>query len=322
MKNLLAAFMCDKELVQLFTKSFFDYRKIENSVIDDFKNLSFYEDIEVKKLNPTDGFAKNFFTLFMISLMKNSEIRDEKLISYGKIIYFLRAMVTAIDNLIDDEEKGVVFFNNIDEKTTNNSLISLQMQNLLTSEIFKLSPDEAVKANAEIMNDLFVIAKSESLRCRDAYLEYPKYEFILENINYGIGGKLLKIGLTIPCYLEKNEKLDEFSRILFDMGVELQALDDLCDMKEDYQNNKTNLATAFFMEKLNRSEEEIVNLDVNHFNVAKLYLRNILHNVFEGFDKLEKLGYPINHRDAEVLLRRLFELRGLEDKWKLVSGEV
>jgi len=321
MKNLLSAFMCDRQLVKLFTNCFFDYRKIEKSIVDDLSSLSYFEEIEIKKLSPTDGFAKNFFTLFMISLLKDSGIEKNKLISYGKIIYFLRAIVTAVDNLIDNEEKGVIFFNSINEKNSNNSLISLQMQNLLTNEIYKLAPQNGFQISNNLMDDLYIIARSESLRCRDDYLEYPKYKFILDNINSGIGGKLLKIGLTVPCLIEENEKLNKFSNILFDMGVELQALDDLCDMKEDYDNNKTNLATAYFFENTNLSEDEVVNLDIEDNKEVKGYLKLIIENVFASFRQLKEIGYPINERDGKILLERLFELRGLKKEWNIFIGE-
>jgi len=298
--------------------------KIYNTVVKDVRKdlyeLSFFDNIEVEEENLKENFKKNFFSIFMLSLIEFLEAEREDIVKYGKCLFYLRGIITCTDNIIDDESKGVIFLNGIEEKTTENTLLTLLLQKNLEKIIFELDKKEIGISN-KVLESIYLIAKSEGLRDRSIYESYPSYNFISHDIHSGIGGELLKIGIIVPLYMEKNDKFKEISKALYNLGMSLQGLDDLCDMEEDFLVKKINLATSFFMDRLEINEEKAVNLSILDTPATEEYLQKIMNYSMESFTILEKVGYPINKKIGMKLLFHLFKIRGLEDLWSIYKEE-
>lgn len=301
------------KLGKSLTKSYKNLRKIENEIKEELKNYEFYESIDFKfnSENYLEVFKKSFFSLLMLSILSESGIKNERIISYGKIIFYLRQIVTSLDNILDKEKKGMIFINGFSNETIENSFLSLIFQDLMTKEILKIS-DGNSKSIYLILEKLYSIGKGESLRKRKLYEEYPDPEYIYEYIHKPIGGELLEISLVVPKYLENNCKLEEFSKGLFKIGMSLQGIDDFFDMEEDFINNDINLAVGKYIKKYNQEEKNIdfENLE-NEF--IEDYLKKEISEANEGFEILEKFGFPIDNRDSKIILKKLFKIRGLEE---------
>ena len=133
--------MSTKLLLKKFLQASEILKTYQKEVIQDFKNYDFFEEIT---LNYSDSnfitlFKKNFFTILMLSLINESNIPKSGIISYGKIIIFLRQVITSVDNILDEEKKGNIFINSLNNPLVENSFISLITQELLTKEILKLN---------------------------------------------------------------------------------------------------------------------------------------------------------------------------------------
>lgn len=296
------------------------YNKVIKGIKEDLSELSFFDEIEIEEENLKENFKKNFFSIFMLSLMDLLEAERTDMIKYGKCLFYLRGIITCTDNIIDDESKGVIFLNGIDEKTTENTLLTLLLQKNLEKIIFGLDIKGTGMSNA-VLESVHLIAKSEGMRDRSIYENYPDYNFISHKIHSGIGGELLKIGVLIPLYREKNNKFKGISRALYKLGMSLQGLDDLCDMEEDFSAQKINLATSFFMDRLEMDEESAAGLDILDTSVTEEYLEKVLNYSMESFSILEEIGYPINKKLGMKLLFHLFKIRGLEDLWNIYKEE-
>ncbi|MGL4785389.1 MAG: hypothetical protein ACRC2Q_00685, partial [Cetobacterium sp.] len=257
--------------------------------------------IDFKNINFKESFKKNFFTLLIISILLESKVSKKHIVSYSKIITYLRQIVTSTDNIIDNEDKGLIFIKSLKNKMVSNSLIMLICQNFLTKECLELNEgkDIAVK---KIFDKIYLIAMSESLRDKSQYLEYPNEKYILEKIHSGIGGELLKISLEAPLVIEENSKLREYSNGIFEIGMALQALDDFFDIEEDEESGKINLLKSALL--YSEKGEEVVREE---------YLKKVSENAYNGFKILEDNEFPINKKEAKKVLKKLFELRGLKE---------
>lgn len=173
----------------------------------------------------------------------------------------------------------------------------------------------------KLLESIYLIAKSEGMRDHSIYENYPNYNFISHEIHGGIGGELLKIGVLVPLYREKNNKFKDISKALYCLGMSLQGLDDLCDMKEDFAAKKINLAISFFMEKLDIDDMKASRLNILNIDITKEYLNKIINYAMKSFDILEEIGYPINKKLGMKLLFHLFKIRGLEDLWNIYKKE-
>ncbi|STO31036.1 Uncharacterised protein [Fusobacterium necrogenes] len=305
--------MSSKLLFKKFLQASDIMKECQKTVIEDFKNYSFYTELTLNyyDTNFISLFKKNFFTILMLSLINESNIPKSRVISYGKIIMFLRQIVTSIDNILDDEKKGNIFINSLNNPLVENSFISLITQELLTKEILKLNCNNK-KINTILLEEIYSIAKGESIRKREIYNKYPSSNFILENVHKQIGGKLLEISLTIPKIIENNLKISEFSDGLFIIGMSLQALDDFFDMEEDFQNNNINLAIAKYSEIFKVTESQIDFKSIDPYFTAN-YLTHTINTAYSGFSKLQNAGFPINLKEVKFILKKLFILRGLEN---------
>lgn len=288
---------------KLLVDAFKILEKAQNEIENDFKDFKFTKELQAdfKNTGFKESFKRNFFTLLIIAILLESKISKKHIISYAKIITYLRQIVTSTDNIIDDENKGQILIRSLKNNMVSNSLVMLTCQNFLTKECLKINEgkDVAVK---KIFDKIYLIAVSESLRDESQYLEYPSQKYISEKIHSGIGGELLKISLVAPLVIEENIKLKEYSKGIFEIGMSLQALDDFFDMEEDEKNRKINLLKSALL--YSEKNEQIIKEE---------YLKKVSENAYNGFKILENNGFPINKKEGKKVLKKLFELRGLKD---------
>lgn len=288
---------------KLLVDAFKILEKAQNEIENDFKDFKFTKELQAdfKNTGFKESFKRNFFTLLIIAILLESKISKKHIISYAKIITYLRQIVTSTDNIIDDENKGQILIRSLKNNMVSNSLVMLTCQNFLTKECLKINEgkDVAVK---KIFDKIYLIAVSESLRDESQYLEYPSQKYISEKIHSGIGGELLKISLVAPLVIEENIKLKEYSKGIFEIGMSLQALDDFFDMEEDEKNRKINLLKSALL--YSEKNEQIIKEE---------YLKKVSENAYNGFKILENNRFPINKKERKKVLKKLFELRGLKD---------
>ncbi|MBP6062582.1 MAG: hypothetical protein KA493_00820 [Fusobacteriaceae bacterium] len=293
-------------------------KEIHGSIKQDFSNFKFRDELIFGFSNKgySEIFKRNFFTLLMLSVLLESKLSKDKVISYGKIIFLLRQIVTSTDNIIDVEDKGDIKFKNLTNIIVKNNFLSLMCQDLLTKECLKVSNGNLELSN-KILEELYSIAFSENLRDSHLYTSYPDSKFILNKIHSGIGGKLLEISLVAPNYIENNSQINNFSSGLYEIGMSLQAIDDLFDIQEDIDANKINLALGKFLEEnIDISEADFHSLDDTF---SKKFLEKIVESAYHGFFILSNNGFPISHSDAKQMLKKLFKLRGLEQYVEIIK---
>ena len=308
----------------LIKNAYKNYKEVENSINNRLKNLSFSKNIYFVSKNKSfvDNYKQNFFTFLMLSILDSVGTKKERLLKYGELIFCLRAIITATDNIIDDERKGVIFIDKVSNKIVENTLLILIMENIMRDVLEELDGGKASSHMIFILNKIYSIAESESMRDIKLYEEYPKEDYISNHIHKGIGGELLQLSLWIPCVIENNHLLDKYSKALFYIGMALQSLDDLCDMKEDYDSGKINLATSGLKYKFYDNIDEIFSKDSSKLmeRFPKFhtdYIGVCIDQAMCGFRQFARCGYPLKEKEALILLEYLFELRGIKELWDI-----
>ncbi|MGL5056746.1 MAG: hypothetical protein ACRC6A_05190, partial [Fusobacteriaceae bacterium] len=267
---------------------------------------------------------KNFFTILMLSTFKKSGLSDKKIIEYGKISFALRTIITSTDNMIDNEEKGVLFLKKPKNSYIKNSLFIILSQNIIDDTLGNLE-DKSSDFKFNILNKIYSIAMAEDKRELSDYTEYPKPDFVTNILHSGIGGELLSIAFEAPLLLEQDktilEKLMRYKKGIYKVGMALQSLDDLCDIIEDYKANKVNLGTSKLIYDFNYSYEEIQKIEnfksLEFEMFYKSYLDKVINEALEGMKELE---LSKNEKSLKSLLKYLFKLRGLEEVYKIYEN--
>lgn len=278
-----------------------------------------------EKLNYINYLEKNFFSILLLSIFKNLKIDKKSITEYGVILHSLRGIVTCTDNIIDHESKGAMFLNEISNHVLSNNMLSIIQQNILNLSIDNLNADKPKK---EIMivgysKALYSIALGENQRELNDEIESPRE--IIENIHKKIGGELLELAFIIPTINEENQKLNLSKEGIFEIGIALQMLDDICDFKEDIDAKKKNylLSKIIYNSSLTLSEV-ISKSNEKEFYNTKEYSHSYIESIEEsievalnGFKILEKASYPINQLQAKLILEFMFKVRGLKEAWEL-----
>lgn len=302
----------------LLKNAYHIYNESNESLEEDFKRFEFYKQMNFKwkKESFVISFKENFFSLLMVSLLLNS-CRDKNIKNYSKIITCIRQIITSTDNILDAEDKGVIFIDEISNTVVKNTLLTMASQNILEEISVELTGDNTI--SRAIINKIYKIALAESKRDENQYAVYPSPYYVKNVIHEGIGGELLEISMLTPKIIEKSKSIEGYCKGLFKIGMGLQSLDDLCDIEEDLRENKINYAVS----KLIKEGYSLNNLKENstiHMedDFIKSYLSEVLKDTLEGFDLLIASGFPLTKDDIDILLKHLFKIRGLDKYWKVL----
>ena len=169
---------------------------------------------------------------------------------------------------------------------------------------------------------LYSLAIGESIRELKDDIEAP--EEIIENIHKKIGGELLELAFIIPTINENNPKLEISKNGIYQIGIALQMIDDICDFQEDIEAKKKNYLLSKIFHNSSLSLKEVMELafDKNFYN-STIYLNNYSEAIEEaidtalyGFKILEDSGYPVNRDQGKIILEFMFKIRGLAKVWE------
>lgn len=320
----------NRKFLQLMMKSM----KIHQSMEEDFlRRLEVYvkngEYAHTKiESNPVKYLEKNFFSILLLSIFQNLKIGERRINDYGIILHSLRGIITCTDNIIDSESKGSLFLEKLHSPILKNVMLTIVLQNMLNDTVRSLSEDsaEASKMLVGLTDAIYSIAKGENLREMGDNIEGP--EEIIEGIHKKIGGELLELAFIVPIVKEDNPRLARAKEGVFEIGVALQMLDDICDFQEDAESRKKNLLFSHIAHKDNVSVEELLKTAENsEFYGSSSYqdsyselLCDAINRALDGFEILGETGYPINREQGESIMEFMFHVRGIKDGWDIFKA--
>jgi len=314
------------KLLTLLHKSIKNHKKIEEEFFHQFKEFINEEAYasSTEKLPLNRYFERNFFSILMLSIFQNLDIDENKIINYGLSLHSLRGIVTASDNIIDNENKGFVDIHILKNRILKNSMLSIICQNILNNNIDKLAktPKEKNSMIYSYTNALYQVALGESKRELKDSIESP--DKIIEDIHKKIGGELLQLAFVLPMIADNSKNLSKAREGIFEIGIALQILDDLCDLKEDLLEEKKNYLFSHILYHNNISFNELVNLSkedefLKDSRFEKSYHEGIILSIdkaLKGFSLLKESGYPINSKESKYILEFMFNNRGLNSSWE------
>ncbi len=311
------------KLTILLYNSMKDYQNIESEFQEKLKSFSFFDKLVFKKnfYSELEYFEKNFFSIFFISIFKTADLSSSKINKYGIIFHMIREIITAADNILDNEEKGPVILSGNGNPVLKNIIL------ILLSNYVLLNNTDSNLSFIKIMETLDKIAAGESIAKLDKTTPYPSSNFIKNQIHRNIGGELLAIAFDIPIAeeIELKTLFTFFREAIILIGNSLQALDDMTDVIEDIEKGKANLLTSVIIENENISEFEILNnknqLTTLYSKYYEMVINDSISQSLKGFELLESSGYPISQKSAKKILKMMFKLRGLEKEWLIYENK-
>jgi hypothetical protein len=281
-----------------------------------------------RRVGPLQYTRKNFFSILFLAVYRAMGIQEERRLLYGTINHTIRGIVTAADNILDDEYKEMLPL----RFATGASRFKSIMHLLLFDRILYQVVDEAVEQriiSAEdrprilqtILDALVPIGEEEATEEGGVpHLLTPAE--IIEQIHRHKGGNLLRLAFVTPLLVEtgRRERVELADRGVFRIGLALQVIDDLTDFHEDLRDRHHNyLASTIHHEGSDSERQQLAALMAGSSELPPVErafpdsvqrtMGRAVGEALHGFDNLAQAGFWLNRSQALELIKNLFRLR-------------
>jgi hypothetical protein len=319
---------------QKLLTSLYEHVSVEHEV------RKFTEDILEKKyirkkragMEDMKYLQKNIFSILFLSIYRAIGIPRERRLFYGVINHCLRGLVTATDNILDNEYKEMLPLDFPDDAYRFKSVMHILLFDRFMFRLFNsacdsgmISREQAGMLNREIFNSIVPIGAEEAGE-EGGVRNILKPAEILSSVHKYKGGKLLCLAFVAPGIIEV-ELLDSVRQAeqgVFSIGMALQVIDDITDFYNDIRDSRHNyLVSAIYHEGQDHEKEHLMEFlagkTTEMVAVEKLYgktlgrvMEQALGEALAGFEMLEKAGYWLNRHNAISLIHSIFHLRGVK----------
>ena len=286
-------------------------------------------------LPPLEYWQRNFFSILFLSIFDVLGIPRDRLLRYGLILHAVRGIVTAADNILDSEDNGAVRLAMSGGRTLPNILL-IQFQDALIHQVLSELTDDAPRQRekwAGLMAALYTIGEEESEDEHETETVLPPHR-LLDEIHSSRGGRLLQLAFVVPELTETqlSGQLAAAKAAVHEIGLALQMLDDVTDLREDIERRSHNLLRSWIVHRApdgQTTDDDLKAMSKHDLayperafpNATREVLLLAIETAMAGFSRLHRLGHVIDRGAALELMETLFHLRGLPHLWNIWREE-
>ncbi len=286
--------------------------------------------------NPVRYLGRNFFSLLLVSAYRCLPMEDEAVRWLAAINHVVRSVVTAADNLLDDEDKPVLALRFPKGAARFRSCLGLIAWSAALERVVALGVepgfirrDQAPEAVHRLLALLVEVGAVEAEEEAGVEGILSPAEVIAQ-VHEHKGGSLLGLAWVVPLLaLEgdpRHERAATMAAGIHAIGLALQHVDDVTDLETDIRRGGHNLLQSTIAHQ--GSEEERTHLEAIRAGMPGDLVREVcrpsigrvvalaLDTAQRGFTLLEQAGYPLARAEATALLEMLFEVRGEPELWR------
>jgi len=289
------------------------------------------------ELQPQAYWERNFFSILFVSIFQSMRIEEWKVRHYAAIIHVVRGIVTATDNILDDESKGAFRVELKAGKVLPNVLAILLQSEILHHAIRDVTPDDeaAQRAWGALIDLLYAIGEEESSE-EDAIEHVLPPKDLLDQIHRFRGANLLLLAFVVPELNEpeRSAAVAQAKAGVFRIGLALQILDDLADFQEDIRRRNHNILRSWLVHGIGtdaqgRPAPKVPDATLSACTDAQLaapqetypaatgeVMVMAIELALRGFECLHEAGHPLDRAAARELMAAMFRLRGLPHLWQ------
>jgi hypothetical protein len=289
------------------------------------------------ELEPQAYWERNFFSVLFVSIFQSIGIEEARVREYAAIIHMVRGIVTATDNILDDEAKGAFRVELKNGRVLPNVLAILLQAGVLQESIRRVAPNEreAKRAWGALIDLLYAIGEEESSEENAVEVVLPP-KCLLDEIHRFRGANLLLLAFVVP---ELNEpeypaEIEHAKSGVFRIGLALQILDDLADFEEDLRRRNHNILRSWLVHGVCATKNcpaprLVTDAELSTYSPQQLAAPHELFPratgevmvmaielALRGFDRLRLAGHPLDRAAARELMAAMFRLRGLPHLWE------
>jgi len=312
-----------------------DIRALLPEVIEQqFVDSTAVEDSELEFLQ------NNFFLVLFHSIFQSLGCSDERLWLYARLNFCIKGIVTAGDNLFDDESKMLLPL----ATESSGARFASILQLLCFDRLIHRVCDDGVQRGAfdaakvgsvhrGLLGNLARIGELEGSE-EDGVDTILPVEEMVEKVHRVRGGRLFSLAFVAPKILEEGELLKQFAeaeRAIQHLGTAFQIVDDLTDFEFDLGRRSHNIlvAEAYHgpnararraIERLLAGDEPTAKLVEGVFGgAARVVLDRARREGREAFEQLARLGFWFPPDRSDTLVHAIVGIEGVERMERLAS---
>lgn len=310
-----------------------EHQRVEESILARFGDLLAprYRSQPKARGNRLQYLQKNFFSSLFLSIYAALNIPPQRRHFYGQINHCIRGLVTACDNLLDDEYKELLPFNLPEPAIRFKSVMHLLCLDRILEKIARQGVADGLLAACaleplldKIFQAMVPIGAEEALE-EGGITEILTPRAVLDSVHMYKGGKLLCLAFTAPLFLER-ERLATLTLAetgIYRIGMALQVIDDLTDFREDIQNQNHNYLVSMVYHQGAAAEQQTLATILQNKGqggaaieslfpiTVKRVMAQAIGEALAGFAALEEAGYWYREKQAVTIIRFLFSIRGV-----------
>jgi hypothetical protein len=284
-----------------------------------------------KSPGPLRYAQRNIFSILFLSVYRSIGIPAERRVFYGVVNHAIRGIVTATDNLLDDEYKEMLPLRFPEGATRFKSVMHILLFDRFLSRVVDEASDQGLipKEERDLVQrrifDAMVPIGAEEASEEGGVREILPPEEILSSIHMFKGGNLLRLAFVAPRCIEKSLALplEQADRGIYRIGMALQVIDDLTDFYCDIRDKRHNYLLSSIRFEGSATERERLALllagdDLGRPSIELAFCQSVqrvmeraIGEALAGFDLLHGAGFWIDRSLALLLIRQLFRLRGV-----------
>lgn len=310
-----------------------EHRTVEDSIQARFRQLlePRYQAAAPARANRLQYLQKNFFSTLFLSIYSALGIPPARRLFYGQLNHCIRGLVTATDNILDDEYKELLPLNFPEPAIRFKSVMQILCFDRILEGLCRQAVADGVLAApllepllAAIFQAMVPIGAEEALE-EGGITEILPPHAVLDSVHMYKGGKLLCLAFTAPLLLESERKsaLTLAETGIYRIGMALQVIDDLTDFHEDLAHQNHNFLTSSVYHEGETTERArlaaiLAQPGGTPEAVAALFpttlkrvMAQAIGEALAGFAALQEAGYWYNERQSLRIIRFLFTIRGV-----------
>ncbi|MEW6359689.1 MAG: class 1 isoprenoid biosynthesis enzyme [Planctomycetota bacterium] len=298
-------------------------------------------------LSPTDDepemefLQTHFFLVLFHSLFKTLGCSPKRLTFYARANFCIKGIVTAGDNIFDDEAKKLLPLAVKNAGARFESILQMLCFDRLIHRVCEdavadrwITREKARAFHRALLDRLAHIGTLEGSEENGVDDILPVNEMI-EKVHRVRGGALFSLAFVAPGVIEEGETLARFreaEKAIRDLGTAFQIVDDLTDFEFDLTRKSHNIlfgaayhsedatARSAIRDLLNGKKPERGMVEGVFAECAQLVLARARAEGRRAFDRLARLGFWFPPERSDSLVHAIVGIEGVARIESLTSG--
>ena len=275
----------------------------------------------------------HFFLILFHSVFKTLDPGPARMLFYSRLNFCIKGVVTAGDNLFDDEAKKLLPLAVDGAGTRFASILQLLCFDRLMHRVCDdavadgcITRDQAIAVHRGLLDRLASIGTLEGSEEKGVSEILPVDEMI-EKVHRVRGGSLFSLAFVAPLILEEGEvrgRFEKAEQAIRDLGTAFQIVDDLTDFEFDLTRRSHNIVFAAAYHSGNPAERDAISrlLDGEppEPRMVETVFRSCAASVLDraraegrrAFERLAELGFWFPPEHSDQLVHAIVGIEGVE----------